>query len=59
MFEGALISASSLGLVSFFSSIISYVCSYYNTTILCSHYDYYLLLGYEPRSLSFIAQATY
>jgi hypothetical protein len=56
VFEGALVSALSLGLASLFSLIISYVRSYYNTTTLCSHY--YLLLGYEP-SLSFIAQATY
>jgi hypothetical protein len=59
VFEGALVSASSLGLVSFFGSIISHVRSYYNTTTLCSHHDHYLSLGYEPGSLSFIAQATY
>jgi hypothetical protein len=56
MFEGALVSASSLGLASLFGSIISYVRSYHNTTTLCSHY--YLSLGYKP-GLSFIAQATY
>jgi hypothetical protein len=42
VFEGVLVSASSLELVSFFGLIISHVRSYYNTTILCSHYDHYL-----------------
>jgi hypothetical protein len=42
VFKGALVSASSLELVSFFGSIISHVRSYYNTTILCSHYDHHL-----------------
>jgi hypothetical protein len=42
VFEGALISASSLGLAFFFGSIISHVCSYHNTTILCSHHDHHL-----------------
>ena len=48
VFEGALISASSLGLAPFFGSIISHVCSYHNTITLCSHHDLYLSLGYEP-----------
>jgi hypothetical protein len=37
VFEGALVSASSLGLASFFGSIISHVRSYHNTTTSCSH----------------------
>jgi hypothetical protein len=52
VFERALISASSLGLASFFGSIISHFRSYYNTITLYS--QLYLLLGYKP-SLSFIA----
>jgi hypothetical protein len=44
VFERVLVSVFSLELVFFFSSIISYVYSYYNTTILCLHYNLYLLL---------------
>jgi hypothetical protein len=42
VFEGALISASSLGLASFFGSIISHVRSSHNTTTLCSYHDHHL-----------------
>jgi hypothetical protein len=42
VFKGALVSASSLELVFFFGLIISYVCSYYNIIILCSHHDHHL-----------------
>jgi hypothetical protein len=38
LFEGALVSASSLGLVSFFGSIISHFRSYHNTTTSCSQH---------------------
>jgi hypothetical protein len=38
LFEGALVSASSLGLASFFGSIISHFRSYHNTTTSCSHH---------------------
>jgi hypothetical protein len=38
VFEGARVSASSLGLASFFGSIISHFRSYHNTTTLCSHH---------------------
>jgi hypothetical protein len=48
VFEGALISASSLVLASFFSSIISYVRSYYNTTTLCSHHHLLLVVSRTP-----------
>jgi hypothetical protein len=42
VFEGALVNASSLGLVSLFGSIISHVRSSHNTTTLCLHHDHHL-----------------
>jgi hypothetical protein len=51
VFKGALVSASSLGLASLFSLIISYVRSYYNTTTLCSYYYLLLYIDSLPTSI--------